>query len=72
LKKVHLQLNQLLHRHDLSITQLHIKTGIRRATLSELASGKRQRIQLEHIDKIVNALDIKDMNELFRIEEDKE
>ncbi|GIO24010.1 helix-turn-helix transcriptional regulator [Oceanobacillus sp. J11TS1] len=70
MKKVHLQLNQLLHYHDLSITQLHIKTGIRRATLSELASGKRQRIQLEHIDKIVNALDIKDMNELFRIEED--
>ncbi|WP_080871958.1 helix-turn-helix domain-containing protein [Oceanobacillus timonensis] len=72
MKKVHLQLNQLLHQHDLSITQLHIKTGIRRATLSELASGKRQRIQLEHIDKIVNALNIKDINELFRIEEDDE
>lgn len=72
MKKVHLQLNQLLHRHDLSITQLHIKTGIRRATLSELASGKRQRIQLEHIDKIVSALNIKDMNELFCIEEDDE
>ncbi|MGO3170121.1 MAG: helix-turn-helix domain-containing protein [Bavariicoccus seileri] len=70
MKKVHLQLNQLLHRYDLSITQLHIKTGIRRATLSELASGKRQRIQLEHIDRIVNALDIKDMNDLFHIEEE--
>ncbi|WP_440897097.1 helix-turn-helix domain-containing protein [Amphibacillus sp. Q70] len=70
MKKVHLQLNQLLHRYDLSITQLHIKTGIRRATLSELASGKRQRIQLEHIDRIVDALDIKDMNDLFHIEEE--
>ncbi|GGP08617.1 helix-turn-helix domain-containing protein [Oceanobacillus neutriphilus] len=72
MKKVHLQLNQLLYHQGLSITQLHIKTGIRRATLSELASGKRQRIQLEHIDKIVNALNIKDMNELFRIEENDE
>lgn len=72
MKKVQLQLNQLMHKHRLSITQLHIKTGIRRATLSELANGRRQRIQFEHLDKIVNALNIKDMNELFQIVEDEE
>lgn len=70
MKRVKLQLNHLLHQHNLSITQLHVKTGIRQAALSELANGKRQRIQFEHLDKIVSALDIKDMNELFRIEED--
>ncbi|MBD8005206.1 helix-turn-helix domain-containing protein [Bacillus norwichensis] len=72
MKKVTLQLNHLLHKHNLSLTQLHVKTGIRQAALSELANGKRQRIQLEHLNKIVNALDIRDMNELFHIEEDKE
>lgn len=70
--KVKLQLNQLVHKHDLSITQLHIKTGIRPATLSELANERRQRIQFDHLEKIVNVLDIKDMNELFRIEEQEQ
>lgn len=72
MKKVKLQLNQLMHKHDLSITQLHIKTGIRRATLSELANERRQRIQFDHLEKIVNALDIKDMNELLCIIEEEE
>ena len=67
MKSIKLQLNQLMHKHDLSITQLHIKTGIRRATLSELANGRRQRVQFDHLEKIVNALDIKDTNELIRI-----
>lgn len=72
MKKVELQLNQLMHKHNLSITQLHIKTGIRRATLSELANNKRQRIQFDHLERIVNALAIKDMNELLCIIEEKE
>jgi len=72
MKKVKLQLNQLLHKHNLSITQLHIKTGIRRATLSELANDKRQRIQFDHLEKIVNALNITDMNEVICIVEEKE
>ncbi|WP_369412835.1 helix-turn-helix domain-containing protein [Oceanobacillus alkalisoli] len=63
-------MNELLHPHNLSITQLHIKTGIRRATLSELANGKRQRVQSEHLSKIAEALDITDTNELLRLVED--
>lgn len=54
----------------MTLTQLHVKTGIRLAALSELANGKRQRIQFEHLDRIVDALDINDMNDLFRIEDD--
>lgn len=61
-----------MHKHNLSITQLHIKTGIRRATLSELANERRQRIQFEHLEKIVNALNIQDMNELLSIVESDE
>ncbi|MDY0395611.1 helix-turn-helix domain-containing protein [Virgibacillus halophilus] len=73
MKKVTLQINQLLHDHNISLTQLHARTGIRLAALSELANGKRQRIQFEHLEKIVQALDIEDMNEIFSIvEEDKE
>ncbi|MCF3942609.1 helix-turn-helix transcriptional regulator [Oceanobacillus sp. APA_J-2(6-2)] len=49
---------------------MHIKTGIRRATLSELANGKRQRVQSEHLSKVAEALDITDTNELLCLVED--
>lgn len=65
--KVEIRLNELLSRHDLSIHRLHLLTGIRRATLSEIANGKRQRIQLEHIEKIANALEIEDINEIITL-----
>ncbi|OIJ21706.1 transcriptional regulator [Anaerobacillus alkalidiazotrophicus] len=68
LRKLKLCLNELLYKHDLSIHQLHLITGIRRATLSELANGKRQRIQFEHIEKIANALNIDDINDILRLE----
>ncbi|MBY7144591.1 helix-turn-helix transcriptional regulator [Virgibacillus sp. NKC19-3] len=65
--KVEILLNELLNRYNLSINQLHLLTGIRRATLSELASGKRQRVQLEHIEKIAGALEIGDINEIITL-----
>ncbi|WP_449355187.1 helix-turn-helix domain-containing protein [Virgibacillus natechei] len=65
--KVEILLNELLNRYNLSINQLHLLTGIRRATLSELANGKRQRIQLEHIEKIALALEIEDINEIITL-----
>ncbi|MBY7144541.1 helix-turn-helix transcriptional regulator [Virgibacillus sp. NKC19-3] len=65
--KVEILLNELLNRYNLSINQLHLLTGIRRATLSELASGKRQRVQLEHIEKIADALEIDDINEIITL-----
>jgi DNA-binding Xre family transcriptional regulator len=72
MRKVKLCLNELLYQYNLSIYQLHLKTGIRRATLSELANGKRQRIQFDHIEKIANALEIDDINEIITIEKDKD
>ncbi|MFS0785309.1 helix-turn-helix transcriptional regulator [Shouchella sp. 1P09AA] len=66
MQKVEIALNELLHKHKLTIHALHLKTGIRRATLSEMANGKRERIQLEHIEKIADALGIEDMNEILR------
>lgn len=59
MKKVKLQINQLLHNRNISLTQLHIKTGIRLAALSELANGKRQSIQFEHLKKLYKHLRLK-------------
>ncbi|QOY37177.1 helix-turn-helix domain-containing protein [Anaerobacillus isosaccharinicus] len=66
--KIKLCLNELLYKHNLTIHKLHLLTGIRRATLSELANGKRQRIQFEHIEKIANALNINNINEILTLE----
>lgn len=66
--KVKVRLNDLLSDYDLSLNQLHLLTGIRRATLSEIANNKRQRIQLEHIEKIANALEIEDINEIITLQ----
>ena len=66
--KVEILINELLRNYGLSMNQLHLLTGIRRATLSELANGKRQRIQLEHIEKIASALKIEDINEIITLE----
>jgi len=42
MKKVKLQINELLRKRNMTLTQLHVKTGIRIAALSELANGKRE------------------------------
>lgn len=52
-----------------SLSELSEVTGIRRAALSELANGKRDRVQLEHIARILEAFNIKDMNEILSYEE---
>ncbi|AXF55294.1 helix-turn-helix domain-containing protein [Salicibibacter kimchii] len=70
MKKVEIMINELLNKHNLTLHALHLKTGIRRASLSELASGKRERVQLEHIEKIADALDINDINEIITIKEE--
>jgi putative transcriptional regulator len=43
-------------------------TDIRNATLSELANNKRKRIQLDHIKRISEALNIQDIQEIINIE----
>ncbi|PWA13081.1 XRE family transcriptional regulator [Pueribacillus theae] len=69
MKKIELRITELLLAYNLSINELHLKTGIRRATLSELTNGKRIRIQFDHIEKIANALDIDDINEIITLVE---
>ncbi|GAA0378604.1 helix-turn-helix domain-containing protein [Bacillus horti] len=69
MKKVYVRINELLHQHNLSMNELHHRTGIRRAALSELANGKRERIQFEHVEKLANVLGIEDINEIITLVE---
>lgn len=65
MKRIVVKIPELLEKEGISLRELSRQTDIRHATLSELANGKRQRIQFEHIEKIADQLGIKDIREII-------
>ncbi|MGY2613192.1 helix-turn-helix domain-containing protein [Bacillus pretiosus] len=55
------------HNDSIVLAEL---TGIRPAAISELYNNQRKSLNKEHIDKIITALNITDINELITIVED--
>lgn len=67
---LNLKLKKILNEKDMSITDLHKKTGISRNSLTLLANGKSRGIQYDTLDKITTALNV-NISELFEIEFDE-
>nr|WP_139692567.1 helix-turn-helix transcriptional regulator [Sporolactobacillus terrae] len=66
LRHLKFQIEHLKQKANVSsISELAEIVDIRRATLSELANGKRQRIQFDHIEKIADKLNIEDIREII-------
>jgi putative transcriptional regulator len=63
--KLRVKLAEVLHSRDLTQKQLAEMTGIRTAAISELYNNQRTSINKEHIEKIAQALNITDINELI-------
>ncbi|WP_278475782.1 helix-turn-helix domain-containing protein [Turicibacter sanguinis] len=57
----------MLHQEGISLRQLSRLTNICNADLSELANPKRQNINFNHIEKIADALNIKDIPDIISI-----
>ncbi|NRR75210.1 helix-turn-helix transcriptional regulator [Tetragenococcus halophilus] len=53
----------------MSLRELSRQSGIDIARLSELASGKRKRVNIDFVIKIAEALNITDIREIFTIED---
>ncbi|MFS1171640.1 helix-turn-helix domain-containing protein [Enterococcus lactis] len=68
-RKVELLINDLLAERQMSLRELARLSGIEPSNLSNLANGKRQKIYLEHIERIADALEIDDISEIIRIVE---
>ncbi|HFQ3901155.1 TPA: helix-turn-helix domain-containing protein [Enterococcus faecium] len=68
-RKVEVLINDLLAERQMSLRELARLSGIEPSNLSNLANGKRQKIYLEHIERIANALEIDDISEIIRIVE---
>ncbi|ACA41217.1 helix-turn-helix transcriptional regulator [Lysinibacillus sphaericus] len=61
------KLKEVLNERGMSQVELAEKTGLTRTVISELATNRRTSINREHITKVLQALEIKDMNEMFEI-----
>ena len=68
-RKVEVLINDLLAERQMSLRELARLSGIEPSNLSNLANGKRQKIYLEHIERIADALEIDDISEIIRIVE---
>lgn len=62
------------HLKDKSITQKQFAedSKLREATVSQMVNNKYDRIQLEHLLKVMETLEIHDFNRILKIEEDGE
>lgn len=66
-KRIEVRINDLLRERDISLRKLVRLADIDISPLSRLARNKRQRIDLGHLQRIAEALDIDDMNEILGI-----
>lgn len=65
--KVELLINDLLAERSMSLRELARLSGIEPSNLSNLANGKRERIYLEHIERVADALEITDISKIMKL-----
>lgn len=71
-KRIVVHIQELIEQEDISLRELGRQADIQISALSPLASGKKQRIDLGHLKRIAEALDINDMNKIISIEDEEE
>jgi putative transcriptional regulator len=67
--KLKCNLRHIMKEKNVTQKELEARTGIRQAGISELINLKRRAINLEHLETIMNELNIKDASRLFEIVE---
>ena len=66
---VKLRLKELLKERGLTQAEFSQLSGLRTAAVSELCNQMRTSIHVDHIRKVAEALDIRDMNQLLALVE---
>ena len=69
---VNFRLAEIMQERQLTQNDLHKLTGIRLATISELANAKKLSINVTHLVALMSALRIQDVRELVDIQFDEE
>ena len=68
--RVELRIKEALEQRNLTQKAIAEMTDIRPAAISQLARGYVERLNLDHIQRIAEALNIEDINELITIVKD--
>lgn len=68
--KFKIRLEEVLREREMTQKDLHELTGIRPAAISALTRGVIERVNINHIVRIANALEITDIRELLTFEEE--
>lgn len=68
-KKLAIHIRELTQERNISLRELARQADIDIARLSELASGKRQRVNIDYIVRIAEALNISDIREILTLED---
>lgn len=71
-KKVVVKISALNKKYSISLRELSRISDVRHAALSELANGKRENINFNHIERIADALNITDIREIIDLVETDE
>ena len=65
--RIELRLKELLDERGITQKKLAEMTGIRPAAISNLSRGFIERINIDHLERIAECLNIRDMNKLVAI-----
>lgn len=70
--RISIRLKALLDERGLTQKDLAEMTGIRPAAISALSRSFVERLNIDHMERIVNALELNDLNELITLELESE
>lgn len=62
-----LRLKELMEQRGLNVSDLSLITGLNRASLTQLLKNKSKMVKFETLDRLINALQVTDVYELFEI-----
>lgn len=65
--EVRLKLKMILFEREITQKELAEKTGLRENVISEMVNNQRKTFNREQVAKVIQYLEITDMNEIFEI-----
>jgi DNA-binding Xre family transcriptional regulator len=69
-KRIIVTLDKHLKSKNIMQKEFAEEAGLRPATVSQLINNKYDRIQLSHLQKVMETLNIKDFNDILKLEDD--
>ncbi|MEA0556091.1 helix-turn-helix transcriptional regulator [Lysinibacillus irui] len=65
--EVRLKLKMVLFERGITQKEVAVGTGLRENVISEMVNNQRKTFNREQVAKVINFLEITDMNEIFEI-----